>query len=176
MKKTLITLFMVGILGVAAFAGPTIGIGAGWAENTVFVAPSFGVQYIPNGRIGVSTTMYTALAALVTGTDFAMALGGFWEIAALTVPVADLSLPWKCKVTPCAVDGIMKLSAGIGTPFWLASDGDAMALEGFDLGVTVGLAVENIWGSGLKLLGYFNGDTVGVGLTFYYDLATPYRD
>ena len=176
MKKVLITLFMVGILGVAAFAGPTIGIGAGWAENTVFVAPSFGVQYIPNGRIGVSTTMYTALAALVTGTDFAMALGGFWEIAAITVPVADLSLPWKCQVTPCGVDGIMKLTAGIGTPFWLASDADELELAGFDLGVTVGLAVENIWGSGLKLLGYFNGDTVGVGLTFYYDLATPYRN
>ena len=176
MKRVLITLFMVGILGAVAFAGPTIGIGAGWAENTVFVAPSFGVQYIPNGRIGVSTTMYTALAALVTGTDFELALGGFWEIAAITLPVFDLTYPWKCVDTPCAVDGIMKLTGGIGTPFWLASDADELELAGFDLGFTVGLAVENLWGSGMKLLGYFNGDTVGVGLTWYYDLATPYRD
>lgn len=179
MRKTLIGIALAALLAVPLFAGPTIGIGAGWAEETVFVAPSLGVQYIPDG-LGVSSTMHLALAALVTGVDFELAMGGFWEILALTVPVFDLSggpFGDPCAVEPCPrVGGRMKLIGGIGTPFWLETDGDAVALAGWSLGWLFGAAVENQYGTGLKVLGWYNGDTVGVGLTWYYDLLTPYRD
>jgi hypothetical protein len=175
MKKALVGILLAGLVSFAAWAGPTVGIGAGWAENTVFVAPSFGVQWTPDG-LGLASTMHLALAALITGTDFELALGGFWEILTVSYPIFDLRARSNCPPgDPCVADDRLRLIGGIGTPFDLASDSDQVDLTGFDLGLVFGLEIDNEYGSGVKLLGWYNGDTVGVGLTYRYDLLTPYR-
>ena len=171
MKKALVLgIVLAGLLGVMAWGGPTIGIGAGWAENTVFVAPSFGVQWLPDG-IGLSSTMHLALAALVTGTDFNLALGGFWEIIEVSYPIFHLTRSGDLGERY----GSVRVLAGIGTPFWLESTADEMNLVGWDLGIIFGVSFDNTFGTGVRILGWSNGDTFGAGITWRYDLLTPYR-
>jgi hypothetical protein len=189
MKKAL-CMALVGLLawGATALAGPTFGIGAGWGANAIWIAPSFGVQYLPEDSIGASSTMHLGAVNMVSGNysgtlgcdpcptyTHSLYLSGFWEIVTLTVPVFDLANgPWRdpCETPPCApVGGKLKFLLGVGTPYTLVWVNNELSVIGAALGVTIGAAIENFQGTGLKIMAYYDGvSNVGVGVGIYFDL------
>ena len=164
MKKKLgIALLVTALLSMAALAGPTIGFGFGWYPDTLYFAPSVGMQW-NNTPVGLETNLHLAVIHLESGTfdDLDYGLGGFWEVFNLTAPFMY-----------GAEGGVVGFLAGVGTPFVLVGTGNDFNIEGGSLGIQGGLYIENDRGSGFKLLGWWDGDTIGVGGTAYFDLFSP---
>jgi len=158
MKRLIAILAVLGMCSAMAFAGPTIGLGFGYYPDTVWGAPSAGMQWLGD-PIGVETNLHLALLAFETGDDFSLNLGGFWEIVTITYlfPGEEDGLQWRAI-------------GGFGTPFGFESDEDALAIVGGNLGWLVGISCENRRGTGVKVLAFLDGESVGVGITAYYDL------
>uniref|UniRef100_A0A6H1Z7S4 Uncharacterized protein n=1 Tax=viral metagenome TaxID=1070528 RepID=A0A6H1Z7S4_9ZZZZ len=157
MKRALVlSLICVVGLAFATFAGPTLGLGLGWYLDNAWVAPSIGLQYLGDsfGGLGFETDIHFAELLLETGDAFEFAMGGFWEILLLTYPVIP------------QVDVLF----GVGTPFWIEADADEGALGAFDLGWLFGFSLESEASAGLKVLGYYNGDSLGAGFSVYVDV------
>jgi|GEM_PF-7129238 len=159
MKRQLIAaLVLMLAFSALAVAGPTIGLGVGYYPDTIWFAPSVGIQWLGD-PVGIESNLHLAMVRLMTGDTLEVDLAGLWEVFTMTY------------LFPGDPDGLQwRAIGGIGAPFDLESDPDAFVIAGINPGFLLGISCEWPDGSGVKVLAFADGEQVGVGITAYIDL------
>jgi len=156
MKRVVILCAIVALFGLAVSAGPNASLGFLWYEGESRLAP--GIGYNSRGDVGWGVSWNLADVEMATGPGWYTTVGSVFEAEArLRFPGIRFQGPqWY---------GIV----GVAIPSFWGMDADGLAIIGVEPGVIGGVALETVNGHGGKILVYWNGESLGVGIVGYVD-------
>jgi hypothetical protein len=157
-KRALVGMLAAALVSLPVIAGPTLGIGLGWVGGEAWVAPSLGSELL---LPSVGATVDINFAGFVSAPG--------WQMAAATFLNACATINFASAEDGPQWYGIL----GLGSPaVFIIDAADAFRVEGWEIGVVLGIGARFVTGGAVRVIAYINEDFIGLGINTYIDFFT----